>query len=408
MDSIKPYKIFIPDSQIAELKSRLSHARFPDELDSAGWDMGTPLEDVKRLAHAWEHNFNWRSAERKLNELPQFIAPITVPGFSPLQIHFIHGRSTRENAIPLLFVHGWPGSFYEVIKLLPLLTQTKDPKLPSFHVVAPSLPNFGFSEGLSKRGFGLKQYAQTMHNLMVKLGYSEYVTQGGDWGTFITRVMASLFPSAVKTAHINMPTCSFPKPWRNPLIFAQGVLGLFFGNDRADIAHTMKYTNELSGYLKQQDTKPQTLGYGLTDSPVALLAWIYEKLHDWTDAYPWTDEEILTWVSIYAFSTAGPAASLRIYYESTHPGPEGIHRDVPTLEPVPAQVPLALAYFPKEITRLPRSWGYTIGRVAQQSEFEKGGHFAAFEVPELLAGDLRKLFGGKGPSFGVVERRSGL
>ncbi|MCJ1333819.1 hypothetical protein MMC10_010525 [Thelotrema lepadinum] len=410
MDSIKPYKISIPDAQISDLKERLSLSRFPDELDSAGWDMGAPLVDVKRLAHVWQHDFSWRAAERKLNELPQFTAPIAVPGFDPLQIHFIHARSSRENAIPLLFVHGWPGSFYEVTKLLSLLTQTTDPNLPSFHVVAPSLPNFGFSDGPSKKGFGLTQYAQTMHTLMTTLGYTSYVTQGGDWGAFITRVMARLYPSAIKTAHINFPLCSIPKPWRNPLVFLQAMSGLLFSkSDRNDIAHSQRYTTELSAYLKLQDTKPQTLGYSLADSPIGLLAWIYEKLHDWTDSYPWTDDEILTWVSIYAFSTAGPAASVRIYYESVHPqGSDGVHRDVATFEPIPAEVPLALAYFPGEIIRLPRSWGHTIGRVVQQSEFERGGHFAAFEVPELLVGDLRKLFGRKGASFGVVEERDGF
>ena len=408
MAAIKPFKIAVPDSQISDLKQRLALSRFPDELDSAGWSMGAPLADVKRLAQVWEHQFNWRAAEKKLNELPQFTTPITVPGFAPLDIHFVHARSTRENAIPLLFVHGWPGSFYEVIKVLPLLTQTTDPNLPSFHVVAPSLPNFGFSEGVSKKGFGLKQYAQAMHAIMEVLGYKEYVTQGGDWGTFITKIMAAIYPSSIKTTHLNMPISGTPKPWRNPIVFAQGVYGFLFGGDRAHLARAQQYTKELFGYMNEQDTKPQTIGYSLADSPVGLLAWIYEKLHDWTDSYPWTDDEILTWISIYAFSRAGPAASVRIYYESQHTDANGWTRNAVIAKPVPSSVPLALAYFPGELVTLPKSWGYTVGNVVQLSAFEKGGHFASFEVPELLVSDLRKLFGRNGASFEVVKGLNGF
>ncbi|KAI4154959.1 MAG: hypothetical protein LQ340_001332 [Diploschistes diacapsis] len=409
MASITPYQISVPDTQIADLKQRLSLSRFPNELEDSGRAMGPPLAEIKRLAHAWQHTYDWRRTEAKLNaSLPQFTTAIAVPNFSPLQLHFVHARSPRAAAIPLLFVHGWPGSFYEAHKLLPLLTQDADPGLPSFHVVVPSLPNFGFSEGVVKRGFGLKQYAQAMHALMGALGYAEYVTQGGDWGSMITRTMATLYPEAVRTAHINMPACGMPRPWRNPLVFLHGMLGLVFGKDRTDLEYSQRYENEMSGYLKQQDTRPQTLGYALADSPVGLLAWVYEKLYEWTDEYPWTDDEILTWISIYAFSTAGPAASVRIYYESVHPAPGGISREESLLGPVQTDVPLALAYFPKEIIRLPKSWGYTIGNVVQLSEFERGGHFAAFEVPELLVSDLRKLFGKKGASFEVVKGSRGF
>jgi pimeloyl-ACP methyl ester carboxylesterase len=410
MSSIKPFKISVPDSAISILNSKLEATKFPDELSDAGWTMGSPLADIKRLTAVWKDTFSWRKAEAHLNNtLPQFTTSISVPNFPPLEVHFVHALSPRPNAIPLLFVHGWPGSFYEVIKLLPLLTNPSSPDAPAFHVIAPSLPNFGFSEGPARKGFGLAQYAQTLHTLMQTLNYTQYVTQGGDWGAFITRIMANLYPESVKTAHSNLPVSGFPKPWKNPIVFLQALWGIAFSpSQRAGLAHSQQYLKSGNGYLTMQDTKPQTLAYALADSPTALLAWIYEKLHDWTDAYPWTDDEILTWVSIYYFSRAGPAASVRIYYESTHPvGPGSISRDDAIMGYV-AKVPFALAYFPAELVRMPFSWAATGGVIVRQTAFEAGGHFAAFEVPELLAGDLRALFGKRGVCAGVVDGKDGF
>jgi hypothetical protein len=179
MADIEPYSIAVPASAIDDLKQRLSLARFPDELDDAGWDMGSPLSDVKRLTQYWKDNYDWRATEKELNKLPQFITPIQCDGFEPLAIHFVHQPSQVKNAIPLLFIHGWPGSFMEVTKILGPLGEGDGINAPAFHIVAPSLPNFGFSESTKKRGFALAQYAETLNKLMLKLGYSEYVTQGG-------------------------------------------------------------------------------------------------------------------------------------------------------------------------------------------------------------------------------------
>ncbi|CAF9923879.1 MAG: hypothetical protein GOMPHAMPRED_003474 [Gomphillus americanus] len=408
MSSIKPFKISIPDSALSSLHAKLSSATFPNELSDAGWSMGAPLADIKRLATYWRDTYSWRKAEAHLNTFPQYTVPISIPGHDPLEIHFIHARSKRENAIPLLFIHGWPGSYYEVLKILPLLTNSSDPSIPSFHVVAPSLPNFAWSDGPTKKGFGLEQYAHTLHGVMQALDYKEYVAQGGDWGGFLSRLLAKLYPSHVKAVHTNFPVHAFPKPWRNPICFLQAIAGIALSSEiRAGLAHTQKYFDEGDGYLKEQDTKPQTLAYALTDSPTALLAWIYEKLHDWTDAYPWTDDEILTWVSIYVFSRMGAGASTRIYYESGHPLAGSASR-MEVIQSYIPNVPLALAYFPNEIVRLPLSWAWTNGPVVQQTTFEVGGHFAAFEVPELLAGDLRKLFGANGPCLGVVQGKRGF
>jgi pimeloyl-ACP methyl ester carboxylesterase len=179
MADIKPYKISIASSRIADLKQRLSHAKFPDELDGAEWEMGVPLNDMKRLTNHWHTKYDWPSHEKELNKLPQFVTDIQCEGFEPLEIHFVHKRSNVENAIPLLFIHGWPGNFLEVTKILKPLTERDGVSTPAFHIVAPSLPNFGFSQGTKKRGFAMEQYAETMNNLMAKLGYDQYVTQGG-------------------------------------------------------------------------------------------------------------------------------------------------------------------------------------------------------------------------------------
>lgn len=179
--SIQPYQIAVPESRIKDLNERLDKARYPDELESAEWDLGTPLTDIQRLTQYWRQSFDWRKAEKKLNELPHYQTSIQVEGYESLKIHFLHQKSGAKNAIPLLFCHGWPGNFLEATKIINSLTNSGNGQV-SFHVVAPSLPNYGFSEGTRKRGFSLEQYAETLHKLMLQLGYDQYVTQGGEYG----------------------------------------------------------------------------------------------------------------------------------------------------------------------------------------------------------------------------------
>ncbi|KAE9968843.1 hypothetical protein EG327_010890 [Venturia inaequalis] len=360
------FTLNVPDEALETLQAKLAATTFPDSLESGDmWNYGAPLRDIKRLTEYWRNQFDWRKAEAKINQLPNFETIITPIGFDSINIHYVHQPSPVKNAIPLLFCHGWPGSFIEVEKLLPLLRG--DGSGPAFHVVAPSLPNFGFSGVVKKPGFGLEKYAEVCHTLMQQLGYKEYVTQGGDWGFYVTRAMGLLYPDHVKASHVNMIR---------------------------------------SGYNLEQRTKPQTIGYALADSPVALLAWIYEKLHDWTDDYPWSDDEILTWISIYYFSTAGPAASVRIYYEAVHStGTKIAHRDALS-EWIP-HVKLGLAYFPRELTVVPQTWGRTLGPVAYESVKPRGGHFAAWETPEFIASDLEKMFGKKGPLYGIIKGADG-
>ncbi|KAJ0360302.1 hypothetical protein COL26b_014116 [Colletotrichum chrysophilum] len=304
--SIKPYKINVPDSAIENLHAKLDDAKLPSEISlTDSWDYGVPVSHIKRLVNHWRNGFDWRAAEAKLNEIPQYTTTISVDGFGDLDIHFVWQKSTQPGAVPLLFCHGWPGSFYEALKLIPLLT-TETNGL-SFDVVAPSLPNFGFSQGSDKPGFRMPQYAEVMHKVMLKLGYEQYVTQGGDWGFLITRFMGLKYPDHVLASHLNMVQAKPPSPFKNPLQYIKS-LWPHTEQEKKGLERTTWFAKEGYGYNLEQQTRPATLGIGLADSPVAVLAWIYEKLHDWTDGYPWTDDEILTWISIYQFSTMGPEA----------------------------------------------------------------------------------------------------
>ncbi|KAK3692613.1 Alpha/Beta hydrolase protein [Podospora appendiculata] len=398
---ITPFKIDIPDAAIESLKAKLSLATFPEEVPvSEDWNYGVPVSDLKRLAAHWKDGFDWRASETRLNtELPQFTTPIEVDGFGSLKIHFVHQKSERPGSIPLLFCHGWPGSFLEVSKILPLLTKPEGKDDVSFHVVAPSLPNFGFSEGPSKPGFGIRQYSECLHKLMLRLGYPKYVTQGGDWGFMITRIIGVEYPAHCLASHLNYIRSNRPTLLKHPRQYFNYLLPLS-KREKDGLARTEWFHSQGYGYNTEQSTRPATIGAALADSPVALLAWVYEKLHDWTDAYPWTDDEVLTWISIYLFSTAGSAASVRIYYEAqnTHPAPR---HDARAME-YNAKVKLGLSSFPKDLRVFPMCYGRTLGPVVFEAVHEAGGHFAAYEVPELLVGDLRVMFGERGGARDVA------
>lgn len=349
MADVQSYQIAVPDAKLEHLRRRLELTTLPDELEDSGWDLGAPLADIKRLHSYWLNGYSWRDHERDINSsLPQYTTPIPTSEHGTLNTHFVHARSSNPDAIPLIFVHGWPGSFLEVKKILqPLLEGS-----PAFHVIAPSLPGYGFSEGAKKKGFALRQCAEVCHRLMLKLGYSQYVTQGGDWGSFVTRMMGIDYPEHCKASHLNMVVPKMPSISSNPLVLLQTLLP-WSKAEKEGVERTKWVQQEGFGYFKEQSTKPQTIGYSQTDSPIGLLAWIYEKLHDWTDAYPWTDDEVLTWVSIYVFSTAGPVGGTRLYYEAMH------DKDLAMAKQVGGYVPhvkLGLARFPKEMALLPKAW----------------------------------------------------
>ncbi|KAL0572007.1 hypothetical protein V5O48_009948 [Marasmius crinis-equi] len=392
------FNISVPNSEISLLKQKLELTRLPDEIEGAGWDYGAPLADIKRLAARWKDGYDWKKHEKQLNdEMPQFTRDIEVEGHGVLNIHYVYKKSEAKGAIPLLFAHGWPGSFIEVRKILPLLTAVKEGQ-PSFDVVALSLPGYGFSEGTKKKGFAAKEYAEVAHKLMLALGYNEYVTQGGDWGALITRTMATIYgQNHVKAWHTNMPITRTEPP-------ADADFTKLSDVEKSVLDRTKWYFTKGNGYYVEQSTVPQTIGYSLSDSPVGLLAWIYEKLVVWTDAYAWEDDEILTWISIYWFSRSGPAATARTYYEVAQMRAALEKSKTPFPK---VAVPTGLSYFPKELMATPVAWITEFENIVFHTQHDKGGHFAAHEVPELLVGDLRKMFGKGGPAYGVVSGKDG-
>ncbi|KAF9073129.1 Alpha/Beta hydrolase protein [Rhodocollybia butyracea] len=389
------FHISISATALSALKSRLELTTFPDELDDAGWGYGVPLADIKRLVARWRDGFDWRKAEQQLNALPQFTRDIEVDGFGVLNIHYVHKKSEKGQGLPLLSdcISIGPGGFFEAQKIIPLLTKVHEgSELPTFDVVALSLPGYGFSEGPKKKGFSIMQYAEVAHKLMLALGYNEYVTQGGDWGSTITRQIAYTYGGKYSKAwHTNFLLTSPPPDDES---------SKYSPVDKEGLERFKNFDQFGSGYFIQQSTKPQTLGYSLADSPVGLLAWIYEKLVGWTDSYPWTDDEVLTWVSIYWFSRSGPAASIRIYYEAMRTRQEV--GDTP-----PSSIPLGTSNFPKELGRIPKSWYPHVGNVVFEAEHNVGGHFAALEQPEQLVADLQQMFGKGGSAYGVVPGRDG-
>ncbi|KAJ8123642.1 hypothetical protein ONZ43_g457 [Nemania bipapillata] len=391
--NITPYKINIPQAEIESLNQKLGSSRFAKTVDD-DWSSGPPIGDIRRIATHWREAFKWSAFEDKLNKLPNFEATLSLDGFEPFQLHFIHQKSSAPDAIPLLFVHGWPGSFYEVTKILNLVA-TKE--LP-FHIVAPSLPNFGFSSGIDKSGFGMKQYAESCHKLMLGLNYNQYATQGGDWGSTISRLMGYLYPKSVRALHLNLIVATPPPP-SAPVAFARflttHILNRYTPSEAAGLQKAQSYQGTGDGYYEIQKQRPQTIGVALEDSPVGLLTWMWDKMKSWTDDYPWTDDEICEWVSLYWFSRAGPAASVRIYYESTkgeHVAGAGIF----------TQAKMGYSYFPKEIFRTPSFWNRQIGDVVFEREHERGGHFAAWEQPEGLLDDLCKMFEREGEAYKAV------
>ncbi|KAL0958909.1 hypothetical protein HGRIS_014227 [Hohenbuehelia grisea] len=397
----RPFTIAIAEEQLLLLQAKLDLTVFPDELDDAGWQYGVPLAEIKRLTAYWRNGYDWRKHEADLNrELSQFNRQIDIDNQETIDIHYTHQKSEVASAIPLLFIHGWPGSFIEARNILPVLT-APPPGQPGFDVVAFSLPGFGFSEAPKKKGFQIQHYAEVGHKLMLALGYNEYVTQGGDWGALITRKICCDYGGThAKAWHTNMAIFGRPPhPLYEPISSLLHAITPYTDFEKHSLDRAKWFEEFGSGFYAVQKTRPQTLGYSLADSPVGLLAWIYEKLVLGTDNYAWTDDEVLTWISIYCFSRAGPAASLRIYYEVESSG--GF-----TAVPTP-KVPIGFSFFPEEFGGVPRSWLRREGNVVFEAEHTRGGHFAAYERPGDLASDLRKMFGMGGPAFGVVPGKTG-
>ena len=376
--AVIPFKIHVADSVLADLKQRLARTRLPGEITGSDWDYGTNLAYLKELVAYWQQKFDWRAAERRLNQFDQFTT--TIDG---LDIHFIHQRSKNPNAMPIAITHGWPGSIVEFTKIIPLLT---DPAAhggnasDAFHVVAISLPGFGFSGKPVERGYGPERMAGILAQLMARLGYTRYGLQGGDWGSSISRFAAINDASHVVGLHTNFCLAGPPPGAKDP---NEGVTAAELERTRA----RQTFFDTERGYFLEQSTKPQTIGYALDDSPAGLAAWIVEKFRAWSDVngnveQKFTKDELLTNIMLYWVTQSG-ASSARIYYENQRAKPPQGR----------VQVPTACAVFPKEISIAPRRWVEAQYNVTRWTEMPRGGHFAAMEEPTLLAEDIRAFFG---------------
>ncbi len=372
-----PFHIEVPEAELADLRDRLRRTRWPDEEPVADWSQGVPLAYVRDLCEYWAAEYDWRATERRLNALPQFRTEIDGVG-----IHFLHVRSPHENALPLILSHGWPGSVLEFVKAIPLLTEPEDPT-DAFHVVVPSLPGYGFSDRPTEPGWGVQRIAAAWQELMARLGYDRYGAQGSDWGTSITSSMGQQDSGRLAGIHV-MPPIAAPDPATFDDLTPAEEAAL------ADLRHAEAYE---SGYAEQMTTKPQTVGYALTDSPAGLCAWVVEKFASWTDSggtpeTVLTRDEMLDDITLY-WLTRTATSSARLYWESFREVGEWFSKA--TADTV--DVPTGCSIFPKEMPRPSRRWAakrYT--DIRWWGEPSKGGHFAAWEQPELFAEELRGFF----------------
>lgn len=384
-EAVRPFKIAVDDAVLRDLKDRLARTRWPDALDATGWDYGVPLATMKDLVEHWRTKYDWREHEARLNKLPQFVTKI-----DGIDLHFVHVKSKEKAALPLVLTHGWPGSFVEFEKVIPLLT---DPVAhggkaeDAFHVVIPSLPGFGFSSKPTERGWSSQRMAEVIAKLMARLGYDKYGAQGGDWGAGVTRWLAGSDGGRCVGGHSNFPGGN--RPTDDPM---RGVTP----KELERFEQRVKELNDHRAYGAIQGTRPLTLGYALNDSPAGLCAWIVDKFWAWSDhggdlANSFSKDELLTNVMVYWVTETMPS-SMRIYYESQHnqPRPASMTPWQNTGKPAP----MGYALFPKEINVPPRAWveRSSGGPLAHWTEMPKGGHFAAMEQPKLLVEDVRLFF----------------
>ena len=376
--SVRPFTIAVSDDVLADLRQRLSRVRWPDEAPGPAWAYGTSLDYMKDLVAYWRDTYDWRAAEARLNERRQFTAPV-----AGIDVHFVHEQGVGPRPFPLLLSHGWPGSVAEFEELLPRLT---DPARfggraeDAFTVVAPSLPGYTFSFRPHQPRFGVTEIADVFATLMTDvLGYRRFAAQGGDWGAFVTSVLGLKYPDRLSGLHLNLLAVrrDVTAP-DNP-----------DAEERRFLEQLRNWQREEMGYQWIQGTRPQTLAFGLTDSPVGLAAWIVEKFRAWSDCdgdveRSFSKDVLLTNVMLY-WVTGAINSSLWPYYARMHapwPIPDGRRIEVPT----------AYAAFPCEILIPPRAWAERVYNIQRWTRMERGGHFAALEQPDALAADIREFF----------------
>jgi pimeloyl-ACP methyl ester carboxylesterase len=377
---MQPFTIDVSDEVLKDLQDRLQRTRWPDEIGS-DWRYGTDLSYLKNICEYWTNTFDWREQELKLNQLSHFKTEIE-PG---RQLHFIHERSSQEHALPLLMTHGWPGSIAEFLEIIPMLTEPENfggNPADAFHVICPSIPGYGFSDAATEPGFDQEQVARGHIKLMAQLGYDQYVVQGGDWGSAISSWTARLAPEQVQALHLNLIFAGYPKDKADPFL---GVSD----EEKVRLGKSKKQMIDGTGYQAIQGTKPQTLGYGLNDSPAGLAAWIIEKFHSWSHHQGNLEQavnrdEVLTNIMIY-WVTQSITSSARLYFESAHANNN-------LFEHGRIETPTGYALFPGELYQPPRAWAEEQYNIEHWTVQPKGGHFAALEQPTLLAEDLRHFF----------------
>lgn len=372
--AIQPFHIHVPDAELQDLRERIGRTRWPDPAPTRGWDYGIPLDYVRELAEYWRTTYDWRVHEARLNQFPQFTTSI-----DGQNIHFLHVRSPESEAMPLIITHGWPGSVVEFMQVIDPLTNPRahgaEPS-DAFHVVAPSIPGYAFSGPTTEPGWDVKRVARAFAELMTRLGYERYGAQGGDWGSSISRELGRALPHHVMGVHLNMLTAAASADSDD--------IAQLTDREKGFLDAYARFRQQGSGYYMLQATRPQTLAYALTDSPVGQLAWITEKFREWTDSTDRPEDaidrdQLLTNVSVYWF-TRTANSSARLYFESSR-----LHYE-------PSSAPTGVAVFPREIAPAIRRIAERTNNIVYWSEFDRGGHFAAMEQPELLVDDVRAFF----------------
>jgi pimeloyl-ACP methyl ester carboxylesterase len=377
--TLEPFRIAIPDEELADLTSRLAATRWPEQLPGTPWQRGVPVDYLKQLADHWADGFDWRAQEAELNSYPQFRTQI-----DGQTVHFLHIESPEPTARPLIMLHGWPGSVVEFLDVIGPLSNPRGHGLDpaqAFHLVIPSLVGFGFSTPLSAAGWTVNRIAAAFTDLMVALGYDRYCVQGGDYGAIIGPTMGSIAPERVIGVHVNGGSFGF-NPGKH---VSDEDIATMTDLERDRLARSRSWAAERTGYFRLQGTRPQTVGYGLEDSPAGQLAWIVEKFKEWTDsARELPDDAVprdrmLANVAVYWF-TRTATSSANLYYELAHA------RMLPEYSPVP----MGVAVFGADLAI--RRYGERLFNVTHWSDFDTGGHFAAMETPQLLVEDIRTFF----------------
>jgi epoxide hydrolase len=378
-----PFRIDVPQEDLDDLHRRLAATRWPGERPGAGWTRGVPVDYLRDLAEYWRTGYDWRAAESHLNSFPQFTTEI-----DGANVHFLHVRSPEAGATPMIMTHGWPGSFVEYLDVIGPLTDPRahggDPA-NAFHLVIPTLPGFGFSGPLTDPDWNMPRVAGAWAQLMARLGYDRYIAQGSDFGTWITLMLAGMDHQHVIGGHLNfLPT----PPTGDPAQMAQ-----LTEEEIGRLGKLTRFATEFAGYMHIQATRPQTLSYGLNDSPVGQLAWIVEKFMDWTGSVKTPEEAIdrdrlLTNVMTY-WLTGGGASSAHFYFDNAPLLPIA---SPPPPPPPPLPTPFGVAVLPDDPAPPIRRFAEAgLPNIIQWTEFGRGGHFPALEVPELLVDDLRSF-----------------